>query len=176
MREARESPSSCVFEDRIIVTGGMQYNDDDRTMIIIVNYYDYIPSGLVATKTCESYDPVSDVWKNFAKMNFSRCCHQSVAINNKLYVIGGGTEVSEVYDSTCKKFNSLKRPVMQDHKKLLIDPVALFSIRSEFYVFSENSLKVLIFDYETNKWYEKLYQALKGISKFASVKVPNLWI
>ena len=117
-----------------------------------------------------------NVWVDFLSMNFSKCSHQSVVINNKFYVIGGGTEVSEVYDSTCKKFTVLKKPVMQDHKKLLIDPVAAFSIRSEFYVFSENSLKVLIFDYETNKWYEKLYQALKGISKFASVKVPNLWI
>ena len=63
---------------------------------------------------------------------------------------------------------------MQDYKKHLIEPVALFSIGPEIYIFSENSLKVLIFDYETNKWYEKLCQASKGISKFASVKVPYL--
>ena len=107
-------------------------------------------------------------------MNFSRCYHQSFVIKNKFYVIGGGTEVSEVYDSTCKKFTSLKKPVMQDHKKLLIDPVAAFSIGSKIYIFSENSFKVLIFNYETNKWYEKLCQASKGISNFAVVKVPYL--
>ena len=107
-------------------------------------------------------------------MNFSRCYHQSFVIKNKFYVIGGGTEVSEVYDSTCKKFTVLKKPVMQDHKKLLIDPVAAFSIGSEILVFGKNSLTVLVFDYETNEWYEKPCEALKTISKFASVKVPYL--
>ena len=169
MIEAREDPSSCVFEGKIIVTGGLQYNEDGTD----VNYYDQ-PDDLVAAKTCESFDPVSDLWEYFPSMNFSRCCHQSVVINNKFYVIGGGTEVSEVYDSTCKKFTVLKKPVMQVHKKLLIDPVAAFSIGSEIYIFGRNSLKVLIFDFETNEWYEKPCEALKGISKFASVKVPYL--
>ena len=107
-------------------------------------------------------------------MNFSRCYHQSVVIKNKLYVIGGGTEVSEVYDSTCKKFAVLKKPVMRYHEKLLVDPVAAFSIGPEIYIFGKRSLKVLIFNIETNEWYEKPCQALKYISKFASVKVPYL--
>ena len=139
----------------------------------IRNFFE-LATSLVATKTCESFDPVSDVWVNFAKMNFSRCCHQSVVVNNKFYVIGGGTEVSEVYDSTCKKFTALKRPVMRYHKKLLIGPVAAFSIGSEIYVFGEYSLIVLVFNYETNEWYEKSCQALKNICLFASVKVPYL--
>ena len=169
MREARENPSSCVFEGRIIVTGGLQYNEDGTD----VNFYDQ-PDDLVVTKSCESFDQVFNVSKKFAKMNFSRCCHQSVVINNKFYVIGGGTEVSEVYDSTCKKFTALRRPVMRNHKKLLIDPVAAFSIGSEIFVFGKNSLIVLVFDYETNEWYEKTCEALKDISNFAAVKIPYL--
>ena len=115
-----------------------------------------------------------NVWVDFLSMNFSKCSHQSVVINNKFYVIGGGTEVSEVYDSTCKKFTALIKPVMQDHKSLLIDPVTAFSIGSEIHIFGKNSLKILIFDFETNEWYEKPCEALKGISKFAPVEVPYL--
>ena len=170
MREARESPSSCVFEGRIIVTGGLQNNEYGN----FVNYYDNILEGLVAIKTCECFDPVSNVWVGFPSMNFSRCYHQSVVIKNKFYVIGGGTEVSEVYDSTCKKFTALKKPVRRYHEKFLIRPFAAFSIGSEIYIIHKRSTKVLIFNYETNKWYEKPCQALKGISRFASVKVPYL--
>ena len=108
-------------------------------------------------------------------MNFSRCCHQSVVVKNKFYVIGGGTEVSEVYDSTCKKFTVLKMPVMQDHKKLLFYPFVAFLIESEICIFGKNSLIVFVFNIKTNEWYEKPCEALKGISKFASVKVPYLW-
>ena len=171
MREARESPSSCVFEGRIIVTGGLQDNEDGTD----VNFYDDADLGLVATKTCESFDPVLNVWKNFAKMNFSRCCHKSIVISNKFYVIGGGTEVSEVYDSTCNKFTLLKRPVMQVHKKLLVNPVAAFSLGSEIYIFGKKSLIVLVFNYKTNEWYKKPRQALKSIRKFALVNVPYIW-
>ena len=41
-------------------------------------------------------------------MNYSRCLHKSVVVNNKLFVIAGGTDTNEVYYSAFKKFTVLK--------------------------------------------------------------------
>ena len=41
----------------------------------------------------------------------TRCRHKSVTMRNKLFVIGGGTDTCEVYDSACKQFLDIKQPV-----------------------------------------------------------------
>ena len=43
-------------------------------------------------------------------MIHGRECHNLVAGKTKLFVIGGGVGVCEVYDSCCQKFVAIKSP------------------------------------------------------------------
>ena len=95
MKATRMSCASSVFEGRIIVSGGKHFNNT------ILN-------------SVEAYDPAADSWSNMPDMVEARYCHRSVAMGNKLFVIGNHSSKDlrqcEVFDSTCNKFTLLKSP------------------------------------------------------------------
>ena len=83
MMETRQDPAACVFEEKIIVSGGLQLADDDFEDF--VNHYDGY--GRQTSNTVEAYDPIVDTWTKFPTMKYSRCLHKSVVVKNKLFVI-----------------------------------------------------------------------------------------
>ena len=94
MSDERTNPASSVFEGRVVVSGGS--NSDE----IILN-------------TVEAFDHVGDTWEKMPNMINGRFGHKSIAVKNKLFVVGGiDTNDCEVFDSTTNKFTVLKQPIL----------------------------------------------------------------
>ena len=101
-----------------------------------------------------------------------RFCHKSVAIKNKLYVFGGITKTSEVYDSACKKFVLLKSP--DDCFLRFLDfPLAVISIGNKLIVFQRKRNTCLTYDQEKEIWSEEPCEVSRNLSSFSCVKVPQ---
>ena len=133
----------------------------------------------IALKTVEQYDPFNDSWSKFPSMINTRCCHKSVTIKNKLFVIGGGTETCEVYDSVCKQFVVIK-PISKIMKllknsinvNLLYFPAFALAVESKVFVFARHSSVVLCYDVDRNEWSDQSCEALEN--HLFCVKVPQL--
>ena len=84
MHEAKQVASCAVFGGRVVVSGG--YNDQ-------------------MLRSVHAYDHLDDSWSVMPNMIERRCRHNSVAVKNKLYAIGGSLSPNcEVFDSTSNKF------------------------------------------------------------------------
>ena len=107
MHQARKFASCTVFEGRVFVSGG--FNN-------------------IQLNNVEAYDHIDDSWSNMPNMIERRHHHRSVAIKNKLFIIGGHKVSSvEVFHSVCNKFVLLKFPP-QD---LSFTNVVMMSFQSE---------------------------------------------
>ena len=152
MIHLRTSSGCSVFEGRIVVTGG-----STRGMPL---------------KTVEAYDHVGNTWSRMPNMVKERYGHKSVAVKNKLFVIGGlCTNNCEVFDLTTNEFTLLKQP----SSIFLHGPIEVITIGSKIFVFrkcslSKGSLKV--YDFETNEWSMKTCGATKDKALFSCVKIP----
>ena len=128
--------------------------------------------GHKTLNTVEAYDPIDNTWTEFPKMNYSRCSHMSVVLNNKLFVIAGGTDISEVYESTSKKFTVLK-PSFDLYDIREKHPFAAFNIANKLYVYFDGSSNIFYFDTTKGKWYEKPSEATENLSYFSAIRVPR---
>ena len=159
LKERRFDAACAVFEGRIVVSGGWYYDND--------------------IKTVEAYDHVADAWVFMPDMNEDRCHHKSVAIRNKLFVIGGGHWsrglTCEVFDSTCNKFAYLKQFPDLERFKL---PQWAFAFGSEIVLYYEKAKNrksmTLAYDVESNEWLEKSYEVLENITCYSYAKLPDL--
>ena len=106
-------------------------------------------------------------------MNYSRCHHKSVVVKNKLFVIAGGTDISEVYESTSKKFTVLK-PSFDLYDIREKHPFAAFNIANKLYVYFNGSFNVFCFDTIKGKWCEIPSKQTEHLSYFSAIKVPRL--
>ena len=150
MNDRRKQSASSVFEGRIIVSGG--YNNG-------------------SLNTVEAYDHVGDTWENMANMVKERFGHKSVAVKNKLFVIGGFVKSDcEVFDSTTNKFTLLKQPTVAP-KYFLRQPSGAFTFGSKIFVL-RNEGSVIIYDFENDEWSEKTCKATTGIWHFSCAKLP----
>ena len=152
MNESRCYASCTVFEGKIVVSGG--YND--RSL-----------------NTVEVYDHVANSWTNMPNMIKGRSSHISASFKNKLFLVEGGNVTCEVYDSTCKKFVSIKSP---DSRSLYFDltfPVAVILIGNKFYVYNGGKTTCYIYNIENNTWSEELCEFSRNLSCFSCVKVPQ---
>ena len=88
MLKRRAGHSCVVFDGKIVVTGG---NGETRSSV-------------------EAYDHYLDGWTYMPGMRQRRFLHGSVAMGNKLYVIGGRDTTScEVFDKVSNKFSKIKQ-------------------------------------------------------------------
>ena len=191
LTERRREAACAVFEGRVVVSGGERYHDGDAVGEDEKRnfYFDCFDEVVKVLKTVEQYDPFSDAWSGFPSMINARCRHKSVAMKNKLFVIGGGTEKCEVYDSDCKAFVAI-RPLSEfilfGNKRWLAgdvfseffffpnDPAAAFAVGNEIFVFRQNSPTVLCYDVESDQWREKSCGTLEVLQDYSCVKVPRL--
>ena len=169
MIERREDPAACVFEEKIIVSGGIQYADDD--FVNFVNFWDEINNRTLST--VEAYDPIDDTWSDFPAMNYSRCCHKSLVVKSKLFVIAGGTNINEVYDSTSKKFAVLKPPLDLYNMRVSF-LFAAFNVCHNVFVYFNGLSNILCFDTIKGKWYEKPSEPTEHLTSFSAIQVPRL--
>ena len=168
MDEVKEDPAACVFEERIIVTGGKQYEYEDFVHVNLNDVENYR-----AINTVEAYDPIQDAWKPLPSMNFTRCRHEMVAVRKKLFVIGGGTQMNEVYDSTSQRFTVLKQPLNVPGKGLN-NVFASFSIGSKLFVYFDCSSSVFSYDVIKKEWKGEARGPMKHLTKFSAIAAPRL--
>ena len=171
MHEVRENPSACVFEERIIVSGGMQYEEEDFDWVNLNDEENHR-----AVNTAEAYDPIQDDWKRLPNMNLTRCRHGMVAVHQKMFVIGGGTEVNEVFDSTSERFTVLKQPLnfLGSGGYSVLNVFASFSIGSKLFAYFYGSPNVFIYDVIKKEWVEQALELMKNLTKFSAVAAPQL--
>ena len=90
LNEERYSASCTVFEGKIVVTGGFNY---DHSIV----------------KSAETYDYYENKWCSFPDMIENRVYHTTVSMGNKLFVIGGFlSRRCEVFDSHSRQFTEMK--------------------------------------------------------------------
>ena len=152
MYGGRDNASCAVFEGRIVITGG--YNAIDGTL-----------------NTVEAYDHIDDSWEKMPSMNVRRCCHNSVVIKNKLFVVGDlSSQTNEVFDSCSKKFALLQHPSINLRPHLTAD---VTSIGNKLIMFSNYYGSVFIYDVENEVWSEKSCEATKHIKYFSCASLPQ---
>ena len=132
MSQPRRNSACSVFEGRIVVSGGN-------------NNYEIL-------NTLEAYDHVGNTWENMPNMIKNRFGHKSVAVKNKLFIVGGINTVSfEVYDSNTENFSLLKEPQL-GIRKVLYEPMEALTVGRKIFVFKVFMYKtsVLIYDIDKN--------------------------
>ena len=143
--ETRESAACAVFEEKIVLCGGVR-----ETLL----------------HTAESYDVFADEWTPMADMNMGNFCHSLVAVKSKLFVIG--TEACEVYDSTSRKFT-----LLESYTEKVSGFCTAMAIGHKIYAFSDERKYVVCYDTVTDVWTEKVYKKLPKLGLgFSSVKIP----
>ena len=150
MNEARSKAACAVYEEKIVVSGGLSNN-----------------RGVL--NSVESYDVLPNKWSTMPKMNSGKCNHSLVVVKNKLFVISMKKDYCEVFDNVCKKFIIIKSPEFN-----YLSIIRAYCFESKIFALQKTSSK--IFSYETNKneWSKESYKFTKNLQFFSSVKVPCL--
>ena len=146
MNEPRSDAACAVFEERIVVSGGLS-NDGD-----VLN-------------SVESYDVLPNNWSTMPNMNSSKHSHSLVVVKNKLFVISKRKDGWEVFDNICKKFTTIKSPQIDRCTRA-------FSIENKIIIIQDELLKTIFYDTNKNAWSEESCEVTKNIRNFSSVKIP----
>ena len=100
-----------------------------------------------------------------------RSSHKSVAIKNKLFLIGGFTnQTIEVFDSSSNMFALTKHPFINLNSFFIAD---VTSIGNKVVIFSNGEGSVYFYDVENDVWSEKSCKATKHISYFSCASLSD---
>ena len=157
MNKARTQAACAVFEGRIVISGGF-IND------IFLNNI---------TNTVEAYDHVANKWSSMPSMIEIRHSHKSVSRKSKLFVIGGYSKTSEVFDSHSNKFSLLK-PIPFNETILSGEKLTgVISIGPKLMIFLEGSSTMVCYDPENDEWSEESFELFEYSSDRAVMKIPK---
>ena len=165
MNQDRKNAACVVFQEKVIVTGGVGYDEVDEDAEDY-DYFDYA-DHLTALNTAESYDVAANVWTQMPNMIEKREGHSLVVVENKLYVIGGiDSFTSEVFDNDSKIFVSLKSPFPIEMNKSL-------SVGSKIFIFNIFEYSpVVIYDVNKDEWSEEPCETTENFHRYSCAKVP----
>ena len=153
-KEARIYAMSTVYQGRIVTSGGFDDENNDLN-------------------TVEVYDHVDNTWSYMSNMIHGRNLHILVAVRNKLYVFGGLTETSEVFDSYSNKF-SLVKPSSSLQGMGSWNIRGAISIGSKILIFRDNSTNVVCYDLDKEEWSEETFEVSKYLKFFLCLKMPKI--
>ena len=161
MNQARYKVSCTVYNGRIVASGGYGVGDE-------------------LLKSVEAYDHIADEWSYLPNMIEARWCHKSVAVKNKLFILGGETNLAnfekncEVFDSFSRKFVLLKPlpPYSLDDYSEYCN-IEVIPIGKKLVVFGNLKNVVRIYDLENDCWSEESCEMTKNLLGFCCVKVPK---
>ena len=157
MSGERLKAACSVFKGRIVASGGLSYD--------IV----HTSTGL---NTVIAYDHVANAWSKMANMIKGRCDHSSVAVNDKLFIVGGYMLNSlEVFDSRSNKFSLLKEPFSGITRNYEFTPEETFTVDSKLLIVCDKG-RVIFYDYMNDEYSEKKCRATKDLIDFSCVNLP----
>ena len=122
------------------------------------------------SNTAEAYDHVANTWSNMPNMIYGRYDHSLVAVRNKLFVFGSGTETSEVFDSCANKFVLLKPPSSIGFE----NTTRTLSVGNKILIFKHTSAQLISFDFVKNEWKEEPIEVTKDIAYYTCLKLPKI--
>ena len=157
--KARFVAACTVFEGKVVVSGG--YYDN--------SYFDGFnedsdDGDLKSVESCNYYE---NKWTYLPDMIEERDLHASVSMGNKIFVIGGfSTSNCEVFDSTSKKFTSIKCLKKTCHGSF--QAVCLDNILVVFNIpINSGKGQIYVYDTESNEYLAvngKISEKLVGVS------------
>ena len=139
-KQWRRNASCTAFEGRIVVSGTMNFLGHNNTV--------------------EAYDHVANTWYDLPNMVEGRSGHKSVAITNKLFVIGGSKSTGEVFDSGCNKFVLLKLPTASVGEYLWLTS-AVVTLGYKLVIFNNRENRILFYDIENDEFSEEECEVAK---------------
>ena len=149
MNEVRSSVACAIYEENIVVSGGI-YN-------------------AIGLRTVDSYDVFGNVWRPMPNMIEERRIHSLISVKRKLFAIGGTFSKTncEVYDKTSNMFVKLETP------SFLLCRVKSVLVGSKIFFFQNGTLSVLCYDVDIDEWSQEISKAIENIDYYSTVKVPS---
>ena len=137
----------------MVVSGGFSYHSNG-------------PLSLV-----EAYDHTLDEWVEMPEMIYGRYRHSQLTVNNKMFIIGGGLESCESFDSISQKF-----VFINDYRGygLWCRRFEAVSVGNKIVVYYFNENQFSIYDIEQDEWFEEDFKLTQTLERFSCVKVPHL--
>ena len=128
MRKYAIRSACAVYRDRIVVSGGFQ-----------------------SARSCASYDPIANKWGKFPSMRRERYDHGSVAVGQRLYMVGGFLHDSlEFYDPDAGCFIAVVFTKRPECLELLTCKV--LSVGGKIFVLMNDSSELFCYDTLENEW------------------------
>ena len=151
MIHARMSAACVVFQGKIVISGGMENDNNELNSV-------------------ESYDVFSNKWSLMPSTTNIYSYHSLVVVKDKLFVIGGDEEdCCEVFDNVCKKFVSLKYP---PYTQLYTDFNKSLAVGNKIVVFLDLSPYVVCYDVDKDEWSEEPCELTEDLDGFSCAKLP----
>ena len=148
MNHVRHGAACAVFEERIVVSGGVENNFDKLN-------------------TVESYNVISRKWSAMPNMINKCSYHSLVAVRNKLFVIDSIIDTCEVFESCTNTFVALKLPLFTSRSYM-----QFISVDNTIIFFQERSYLAYLYDVDKDEWSEESCELTENLSKFCCVKMP----
>ena len=148
MNQARYHAVCTVFEERIVVSGGVDINN-------------------FVANTVESYNVISKTWSPMPNMINGRSHHSMLVVKHKLFALGSSNNTCEVFDSTSNQFSDLKPPRILRHgfSQCISDANSII-------VFQGNLSLAFRFDVDKNDWSDVEFGVTDNLVSFCAVKIP----
>ena len=182
MMGSRERPACTVFEGELVVTGGFVRNCNSNEVNADGKMNLSTKLRKEKLKSIESYDFHENNWYYFPYMLSPRVNHSAVSIGNKMFMIGGSSEYSEVFDSITRKFTyiktlpgwvrTLKKDIFERYEILY----QVVNIGYTIYFFREEYNKVNVHSYDVRNnvfnFKTSMVKEIFSFNKTNCIKVP----
>ena len=152
MRYFKCSAACSPYQGKVVVSGGYS---NGRSLSFV-----------------EAYDHTVDEWVEMPRMVNARHCHSQITVKNKLFIIGIKRESCEVYDSDCKKFVLINKPIRSNIS--FYRNFEVVSIGNKIIVYDFDVNYFSCYDVEKDEWSEEDFELAKNLAYFSCVKVPQL--
>ena len=171
-----EEAATTVFEGKLILSGGLR----KKSRIDRSGRATRIFHQQTKLKSIEAYDFHENKWSYLPSMLSTRVNHSSVSISNKMFMIGGSSDYSEVFDSVTRKFTFIKIfPKWVGPSELLsrnYKPFQVVNIGYKMFFFQKDDKKVNIHSYNVrnNRFCYKTSIEMESFKNIGCIKVPMI--
>ena len=176
--ENTKNAASTVFEGKLILSGGIRKNFFTKGRRAYSRRY----RRNTIVKSIEAYDFHENKWNSFPDMLSPRNNHSAVSIGNKMFMIGGSSDYSEVFESVTRKFTyiktlpkwvrTLKKDIFERYEILY----QVINIGYTIYFFREEYNKVNVHSYDVRNnifsFKTSMVKEIFNFNKTNCIKVP----
>ena len=142
----RQCSACAVFEGNIVVSGGYTNDVDELNSV-------------------ESYDVFADKWSPMPSLIDAKAEHSSVAVKDKLFVIGREKNNCEMFDRVCERFVSLNAP-------FAIGLHETITIGKNIKILRQSNPYAICYNVENDEWSTEPCKITENRVDFSCAKFP----